>query len=296
LTKKEILNSAFITSYERDKETNLDFAQARYYSKNHGRFSSPDDVFNDTNPFRPQSWNLYSYVRNNPLRLVDPNGEKAKVHIERDKKTKTGTIEITASFVVYAADGQDVSEEELNKQKELIQEQLESVYSGSYKAKDGYTYTISAKITVDVKSSESDAIKSGADNIVEVGNKGIFDTQAKTWSVASSYHVKGEKFDRMKVSVLGRIQSYIINTNVYGHEFSHLLGSSLHPPQGNVIFANGNDGPRSFLNDYDKTFLFAPQIKQLTKDSTRWAPTINRNQKKWQEYTKERKADLLNSN
>ncbi len=74
---KEKPNCTFITSYERDNESDLDFAQARYYNKNHGRFTSPDEPFLDQFEDNPQSWNLYLYVRNNPLNLVDPFGTKA---------------------------------------------------------------------------------------------------------------------------------------------------------------------------------------------------------------------------
>src|SRR5690606_23163094 len=67
------------TSYERDDEVDLDFAQARYYDYSHGRFASPDNFANDTHPTDPASWNLFAYVRNNPLYFVDPNGEKVYV-------------------------------------------------------------------------------------------------------------------------------------------------------------------------------------------------------------------------
>lgn len=65
------------TSYERDNETELDFAQARYYNKTLGRFNSPDEPFADQWEEVPQSWNTYSYVRNNPLNLTDPLGMSA---------------------------------------------------------------------------------------------------------------------------------------------------------------------------------------------------------------------------
>ena len=62
------------TSYERDTETNLDFAQARYYSYGYGRFTSPDPLAASANVIRPQSWNRYSYSYNNPIRFTDPSG------------------------------------------------------------------------------------------------------------------------------------------------------------------------------------------------------------------------------
>ena len=63
------------TSYERDNETKLDYAKARMFGSGFGRFTSPDDFRNDTNTIEPASWNLYVYVRNNPLKYIDSTGE-----------------------------------------------------------------------------------------------------------------------------------------------------------------------------------------------------------------------------
>ena len=63
------------TGKERDTESGLDYFGARFYGSNSGRFISPDPsqlAFAD--PGNPQSFNLYSYVLNNPVRLVDPFG------------------------------------------------------------------------------------------------------------------------------------------------------------------------------------------------------------------------------
>jgi RHS repeat-associated protein len=63
------------TSKERDNETGLDYFEARYYASVQGRFTSPDAPFADQEQNDPQSWNLYTYVRNNPLRYIDPFGD-----------------------------------------------------------------------------------------------------------------------------------------------------------------------------------------------------------------------------
>lgn len=62
------------TGKERDTETGLDYFGARYLSAAQGRFTSPDFPLLDQNLGDPQSWNLYSYVRNNPLIFTDPTG------------------------------------------------------------------------------------------------------------------------------------------------------------------------------------------------------------------------------
>jgi RHS repeat-associated protein len=64
------------TSYERDIESGLDYAQARYYSSAQGRFTSADPLLESAEVVQPQSWNRYLYVENNPLIYTDPTGLK----------------------------------------------------------------------------------------------------------------------------------------------------------------------------------------------------------------------------
>jgi RHS repeat-associated protein len=68
------LNYPFLTKYERDTETALDFAQARYYSSGQGGFTSVDPVATSAKPASPQTFNRYSYVSNSPLNSIDPTG------------------------------------------------------------------------------------------------------------------------------------------------------------------------------------------------------------------------------
>lgn len=78
------------TGHERDFNTasgwNLDYMHARYYAGGLGRFLSTDPVYGNLS--RPQSWNRYAYVLNNPVGYVDPDGRQALAYGE--------TITVTA--------------------------------------------------------------------------------------------------------------------------------------------------------------------------------------------------------
>jgi RHS repeat-associated protein len=68
------VSALHFTGKERDSESGLDNFGARYYGSSLGRFVTPDEPFLDQEEGDPQSWNLYSYVRNNPSRYTDPVG------------------------------------------------------------------------------------------------------------------------------------------------------------------------------------------------------------------------------
>jgi RHS repeat-associated protein len=72
------------TGKERDTETGLDYFGARYNASTMGRFMSPDPVAGEA--ASPQSLNLYSYVRNNPLKFIDPTGMIVEWHDTKCKK------------------------------------------------------------------------------------------------------------------------------------------------------------------------------------------------------------------
>lgn len=73
------------TGYERDNETGLDYAQARYYSSTQGRFTSTDPLyFQAMMAIDPQRFNLYAYARNNPLKFIDPSGERVYLRGDTD--------------------------------------------------------------------------------------------------------------------------------------------------------------------------------------------------------------------
>jgi len=73
------------TTYDRDHETELDFAQARMYSNTLGRFTQVDPISIDRDRLiNPQRIGLYVFVRNSPLVLTDPTGKD--IYLENDTK------------------------------------------------------------------------------------------------------------------------------------------------------------------------------------------------------------------
>jgi RHS repeat-associated protein len=83
------------TLKERDIETGLDHFGARYYASTQGRFSSPDPLYyTASRPSDPQQFNLYSYVRNNPLLMVDPDGRDGYITGESPKATEDAKEQI----------------------------------------------------------------------------------------------------------------------------------------------------------------------------------------------------------
>ena len=62
------------TGYQKDNESGLEYAQARYYNASHGRFTSVDPLPGSATIKDPQSFNRYSYVLNSPYKFTDPLG------------------------------------------------------------------------------------------------------------------------------------------------------------------------------------------------------------------------------
>ena len=145
------------TGYERDNETGLDYAQSRYYSAIQGRFTSPDDFLNDTHVAEPQSWNLYAYVGNNPLRHVDPDG--------RIKRDENGNVifEKTDSGTATFADKRDILDAKGNPTGKTVtiswQADFGKVYAG-----DGTEIKASratGEITVTIKDADGKTVQTG---------------------------------------------------------------------------------------------------------------------------------------
>jgi RHS repeat-associated protein len=93
-------------------ETGLDYFGARYFSGAQGRFTSPDAPFVDQHPEDPQSWNLYVYGRNNPLRYFDPSGMEAISKEDCQKNPDCVSVPVNVIYdqnaQIFADDGKTV--------------------------------------------------------------------------------------------------------------------------------------------------------------------------------------------
>jgi len=101
------------TLKERDTETGLDYFLARYYSSTQGRFTGidPGNYQARLDLTDPQSWNAYSYVNNNPLTRIDPDGK--------------GFFDKLKNWLVYDmwAEEEEVKREEEKRRQTLATEQ-----------------------------------------------------------------------------------------------------------------------------------------------------------------------------
>ena len=80
--------SVLFTGKSRDQESGLDFFGARFYTNQTARWNSPDIPFKDNRLEDPSSWNLYNYVRNNPISNIDPNGQEKRTSANFDSATR----------------------------------------------------------------------------------------------------------------------------------------------------------------------------------------------------------------
>jgi RHS repeat-associated protein len=107
------------TGKERDSESGLDYFGARHYASGLGRFMIADWKAKPTSvPFAdfgdPQSLNLYSYVRNTPTSLYDPDGhcwrwllncDTAKVTVTNSSILGVVTVSTSSTTLIKDNDG-----------------------------------------------------------------------------------------------------------------------------------------------------------------------------------------------
>ena len=70
----EVGDNNYKYNSKEEDSTKLLYYGARYYDKDIGRFTTPDPLFGSITD--PQTLNRYVYVKNNPLKYIDPTGRE----------------------------------------------------------------------------------------------------------------------------------------------------------------------------------------------------------------------------
>lgn len=87
----------FLGSLDEDAANYLDYMHARYYDPNRGRFLSVDPSMDlKANLPNPQRWNRYSYVSNNPINKIDPDGRDEYAMMENAPRTQAELQQLAA--------------------------------------------------------------------------------------------------------------------------------------------------------------------------------------------------------
>ncbi|MBI5413928.1 RHS repeat-associated core domain-containing protein, partial [Candidatus Peregrinibacteria bacterium] len=96
-------NDYTFTGKELDEDTKLYYYEARYYNPKIARFVSQDPWEGDLKD--PQSLNKYAYVRNNPLKYVDPRGllEVAWDKVAKFFESETEDLNAVEDFLTLGA-------------------------------------------------------------------------------------------------------------------------------------------------------------------------------------------------
>jgi hypothetical protein len=157
----------------------------------------------------------------------------AQIYYSYDKDSNTTTIRIVASFAVYGAKGQDVSKKDRQAYARMLKASIESNFDQKFTV-NGRNFVMSAEVSVETRRTEAGAIKSGADNIVELGFDEIVDSNGDS-ADAMAFRVDGEAFDRMAVRITSGTEPASTSALRFMDVFSHEFGAHTMQRYHNLI-------------------------------------------------------------
>lgn len=248
------------TGYESDAETGLEFAQARMYLSQSGRFTGADALNTVDVPKAgdPQRQNLYTYVRNNPHSFIDPTGMVIEIrNLSSDERKKWEEVVRLANL--KDADGNYVHPE-LNR----LYQKLEN---------DSRTYFIDGSALGQATLGRFRVEKMSEDgrDFTEASITLNFDKIDKlTSSSPGDFDSSFKKYD----GLFGRKDSPIRRlAEVFGHEAAH-AEFAMAAPAFAVMLQKSIDGSQDRIRAWNKHYFDRKSLKKKERSTFRPPPDL----------------------
>jgi RHS repeat-associated protein len=219
------------TQKERDRESGLYYFEARYLAAGLARFATQDPKYANPDALAkadaaeflsdPQEINTYAYVRNNPLKFVDPMGLEVRAKTTEDRPGHKDTV-IKFTGVLVNESSKRLTYEQLASIKSRIASQVQSDFSGHGDRQ-------SWSITVDIRILNSATESRASDHVIrlvdDIPSEPGGDPRARTYGKVDQI---GGRDIRVVASVLGQRPSQKAEDpsleRVASHEIGHTLG------------------------------------------------------------------------
>jgi len=226
---------------EKDAETGYSYFGARYYSSDLSVWLSVDPMADKYPSLSP-----YVYCANNPIKLVDPNGEEIEITTETDSKGNQ-IINIHFTAILVNKSSQNYSKQEMLNIKKNIASAIKDNFTGDYGK------GVMVNTTVDIICSGEERVENletdlnrHTINIVDECTSNSFIAEAP---VGSNYmNIRGDIGKGDNANNIRRTSS---------HEFGHLLGLHDISEKGNLMESGGTgkflsaDQIREAVNNYN---------------------------------------------